>query len=66
MSSKNSGYFGKIMLVEVNETIADNREVSFNHDKLNGNGGAPALGHSIGTRRTRFLSNFCMKCKSRG
>ena len=49
-----------IDLVEANEafaaqSIAVDRELSFNHDKLNVNGGAIALGHPIGASGARIL-----------
>ncbi len=47
-------------LVEANEafaaqSIAVDRELSFNHEKLNVNGGAIALGHPIGASGTRIF-----------
>ena len=47
-------------LIEANEafaaqSIAVDRELTFNHDKLNVNGGAIALGHPIGASGTRIL-----------
>ena len=47
-------------LIEANEAfaaqaIAVDRELHFNHDKLNVNGGAIALGHPIGASGTRIL-----------
>ncbi|MBM7666452.1 acetyl-CoA C-acetyltransferase [Solibacillus kalamii] len=47
-------------LIEANEAfaaqaIAVDRELAFNHDKLNVNGGAIALGHPIGASGTRIL-----------
>ncbi|MFL0581667.1 acetyl-CoA C-acetyltransferase [Solibacillus silvestris] len=47
-------------LIEANEafaaqSIAVDRELAFNHDKLNVNGGAIALGHPIGASGTRIL-----------
>ena len=47
-------------LIEANEAfaaqaIAVDRELVFNHDKLNVNGGAIALGHPIGASGTRIL-----------
>lgn len=49
-----------IDLVEANEafaaqSIAVDRELAFNHDKLNVNGGAIALGHPIGASGARVL-----------
>lgn len=49
-----------IDLIEANEafaaqSIAVDRELSFNHDKLNVNGGAIALGHPIGASGTRVF-----------
>ena len=50
----------QIDLIEANEAfaaqaIAVDRELHFNHDKLNVNGGAIALGHPIGASGTRIL-----------
>ena len=47
-------------LIEANEafaaqSIAVDRELGFNHDKLNVNGGAIALGHPIGASGTRIF-----------
>lgn len=47
-------------LFEANEafaaqSIAVDRELAFNHDKLNVNGGAIALGHPIGASGARIL-----------
>ncbi len=49
-----------IDLIEANEAfaaqaIAVDRELNFNHDKLNVNGGAIALGHPIGASGARIL-----------
>lgn len=49
-----------IDLIEANEafaaqSIAVDRELAFNHDKLNVNGGAIALGHPIGASGARVL-----------
>jgi acetyl-CoA C-acetyltransferase len=49
-----------IDLIEANEAfaaqaIAVDRELNFNHDKLNTNGGAIALGHPIGASGARIL-----------
>ncbi|SES34429.1 acetyl-CoA C-acetyltransferase [Psychrobacillus sp. OK032] len=49
-----------IDLIEANEafaaqSIAVDRELSFNHDKLNVNGGAIALGHPIGASGARIF-----------
>ena len=49
-----------IDLIEANEAfaaqaIAVDRELAFNHDKLNVNGGAIALGHPIGASGARIL-----------
>ena len=50
----------EIDLIEANEafaaqSIAVDRELHFNHDKLNVNGGAIALGHPIGASGARIL-----------
>lgn len=50
----------EIDLIEANEAfaaqaIAVDRELAFNHDKLNVNGGAIALGHPIGASGARIL-----------
>lgn len=50
----------KMDIIEANEafaaqSIAVDRELVFNHDKLNINGGAIALGHPIGASGARIL-----------
>lgn len=50
----------QVDLIEANEafaaqSIAVDRELNFNHDKLNVNGGAIALGHPIGASGARVL-----------
>lgn len=57
-------------LVEANEAfaaqaIAVDRELGFNHDKLNVNGGAIALGHPIGASGTRILVTLLHEMQKR-
>lgn len=51
---------GDIDLIEANEafaaqSIAVDRELQFDHEKLNVNGGAIAIGHPIGASGTRIF-----------
>jgi len=60
----------EIDLIEANEafaaqSIAVDRELSFNHDKLNVNGGAIALGHPIGASGARILVTLLHEMKRR-
>ena len=57
-------------LMEANEAfaaqaIAVDRELGFNHDKLNVNGGAIALGHPIGASGTRILVTLLHEMQKR-
>lgn len=57
-------------LIEANEafaaqSIAVDRELSFNHDKLNVNGGAIALGHPIGASGARILVTLLYEMQKR-
>lgn len=57
-------------LIEANEafaaqSIAVDRELTFNHDKLNVNGGAIALGHPIGASGTRILVTLLHEMQKR-
>ncbi|MFJ5764463.1 acetyl-CoA C-acetyltransferase [Lysinibacillus sp. NPDC093210] len=57
-------------LIEANEafaaqSIAVDRELSFNHDKLNVNGGAIALGHPIGASGARILVTLLHEMEKR-
>ena len=57
-------------LVEANEAfaaqaIAVDRELGFNHDKLNVNGGAIALGHPIGASGARILVTLLHEMQKR-
>lgn len=59
-----------IDLIETNEafaaqSIAVDRELSFNHDKLNVNGGAIALGHPIGASGARILVTLLHEMEKR-
>jgi acetyl-CoA C-acetyltransferase len=54
---------GEIDLVELNEAfaaqvIAVDREIGFDHDRLNVNGGAIALGHPIGCTGARIVTSL--------
>ncbi|NLY79399.1 MAG: acetyl-CoA C-acetyltransferase [Lysinibacillus sp.] len=60
----------QIDLIEANEafaaqSIAVDRELQFNHDKLNVNGGAIALGHPIGASGTRILVTLLHEMQKR-
>jgi acetyl-CoA C-acetyltransferase len=59
-----------VQLVEANEafaaqSIAVDRELHFNHDILNVNGGAIALGHPIGASGTRVLVSLIHEMQKR-
>ncbi|MER1935416.1 MAG: acetyl-CoA C-acetyltransferase [Priestia megaterium] len=59
-----------VQLVEANEafaaqSIAVDRELQFNHDILNVNGGAIALGHPIGASGTRVLVSLIHEMQKR-
>ena len=59
-----------IDLIEANEAfaaqaIAVDRELQFNKDKLNVNGGAIALGHPIGASGTRILVTLLHEMQKR-
>ncbi len=59
-----------IDLIEANEafaaqSIAVDRELHFNHDKLNVNGGAIALGHPIGASGARILVTLLHEMQKR-
>lgn len=59
-----------IDLIEANEafaaqSIAVDRELQFNHDKLNVNGGAIALGHPIGASGARILVSLLHEMQKR-
>ncbi|AEN87709.1 MULTISPECIES: acetyl-CoA C-acetyltransferase [Priestia] len=60
----------EVQLVEANEafaaqSIAVDRELQFNHDILNVNGGAIALGHPIGASGTRVLVSLIHEMQKR-
>ena len=59
-----------IDLIEANEafaaqSIAVDRELSFNHDRLNVNGGAIALGHPIGASGARVFVTLLHEMQKR-
>lgn len=61
---------GEIDLVEANEafaaqSIAVDKELEFDHEKLNVNGGAIALGHPIGASGARILVTLLHEMKRR-
>ncbi|MBD1378724.1 acetyl-CoA C-acetyltransferase [Metabacillus arenae] len=61
----------ELNLIEANEafaaqTIAVDRELQLNHDILNVNGGAIALGHPIGASGARILVTLIHEMKRRG
>jgi acetyl-CoA C-acetyltransferase len=58
-------------LIEINEafaaqTLADGRELGFDWDKVNVNGGAIALGHPIGASGARILGALVHELRRRG
>ncbi len=60
----------EIDLIEANEafaaqSIAVDRELEFDHDKLNVNGGAIAIGHPIGASGTRIFVTLLHEMKKR-
>src|SRR3954465_9170514 len=62
---------GDIDLVELNEafasqTLASARELGIPHEKLNGNGGAIALGHPLGSSGTRLVTSLVYEMRRRG
>ncbi len=68
--TKSNLSIGDIELIEANEafaaqSIAVDRELSFNHDILNVNGGAIALGHPIGASGARIFVTLLHEMKKR-
>jgi 3-oxoadipyl-CoA thiolase len=62
---------GDIDLVELNEAFASQvlasmRELGFDHDRLNVNGGAIALGHPLGCSGARLLGTLAWELRRRG
>ena len=62
---------GDFDLIEINEafaaqTLADGRELGFDWDKVNVNGGAIALGHPIGASGARVLVTLLHALEARG
>jgi acetyl-CoA C-acetyltransferase len=60
-----------IDLVELNEAFASQvlasmRELGFDHDRLNVNGGAIALGHPLGCSGARLLGTLAFELRRRG
>jgi 3-oxoadipyl-CoA thiolase len=60
-----------IDLIEINEafaaqTLADGRELGFDWDKVNVNGGAIALGHPIGASGARIVATLLHELQRRG
>jgi acetyl-CoA C-acetyltransferase len=58
-------------LIEVNEafaaqTLADGKELGWDWDRVNVNGGALALGHAIGSSGTRILTTLIYELRRRG
>ena len=57
-------------LIEINEafaaqTLADGRELGFDWDKVNVNGGAIALGHPIGASGARIVATLLHELRRR-
>ncbi|AYC29336.1 acetyl-CoA C-acetyltransferase [Paenisporosarcina cavernae] len=68
--TKSNLSLGDMDLVEANEafaaqSIAVDRELSFDHEKLNVNGGAIALGHPIGASGARILVTLLHEMQKR-
>jgi acetyl-CoA acetyltransferase family protein len=62
---------GDVDLVELNEAfaaqvLASMRELGFDHDRLNVNGGAIALGHPLGCSGARLLGTLAWELRRRG
>ncbi len=62
---------GDIDLVELNEAfaaqvLASMRELGFEHERLNVNGGAIALGHPLGCSGARLLGTLAWELRRRG
>jgi 3-oxoadipyl-CoA thiolase len=62
---------GDIDLVELNEAfaaqvLASMRELGFDHDRLNVNGGAIAIGHPLGCSGARLLGTLAYELRRRG
>jgi acetyl-CoA C-acetyltransferase len=60
-----------IDLVELNEAFASQvlasmRELGFEHDRLNVNGGAIAIGHPLGCSGTRLIGTLAHELRRRG
>ena len=60
-----------IDLVELNEAfaaqvLASMRELGFDHDRLNVNGGAIAIGHPLGCSGARLLGTLAWELRRRG
>jgi acetyl-CoA acetyltransferase len=61
---------GEIDLIELNEAfaaqvLACDRELGFDHDRLNVNGGAIALGHPIGCSGARIMTTLIHELERR-
>jgi 3-oxoadipyl-CoA thiolase len=62
---------GEIDLVELNEAFASQvlasmRELGFDHDRLNVNGGAIAIGHPLGCSGARLIGTLAWELRRRG
>jgi 3-oxoadipyl-CoA thiolase len=62
---------GDIDLVELNEAFASQvlasmRELGFDHDRLNVNGGAIAIGHPLGCSGARLIGTLAWELRRRG
>ncbi|MBI2817275.1 MAG: acetyl-CoA C-acetyltransferase [Acidobacteria bacterium] len=69
--TKLSSQISDFDLVEINEAfaaqvLACDRELHFDHDRLNVNGGAIALGHPIGCSGTRIVVTLLHALRNRG
>jgi len=71
LMAKTGEYIGDYDLIEINEafsaqTLADGKELGWDWDRVNVNGGAVALGHPIGASGARILATLVYALKDRG
>jgi acetyl-CoA C-acetyltransferase len=71
LMAKTGESIGDYELIEINEafsaqTLADGKELGWDWDRVNVNGGAVALGHPIGASGARILATLIYALKDRG
>jgi acetyl-CoA C-acetyltransferase len=71
LMAKTGESIGDYDLIEINEafsaqTLADGKELGWDWDRVNVNGGAVALGHPIGASGARILATLVYALKDRG